>query len=146
MAHTVTLPNGHVISDDRARIDMEYVHAGLATAYWAVGRPRAGTERSWSNCLCFGIYTPAGAMAGFARVLTDHAFRAHLADVWIDPAARGLGLGKSLVATILAHPELVTVGNWTLATGDAHGLYARYGFRPAEANPGWMTMERDTPA
>ena len=142
LVHAVTLANGYTVSDERARLDMAFVHASLETAYWAVGRQRAVTERSWANCLCFGVYAPGGGQVGFARLLTDYALRAHLGDVFIDPACRGLGLGTSLVAVILAHPELATVGAWTLTTADAHGLYARYGFRPAEADGKWMTMER----
>ena len=140
--HAVELPNGHVISDDRARLDMAFVHASLAGVPWAAGRPRALTERSWANCLCFGVHAPDGAQAGFARVLTDYALRAHLGDVFIRPASRGIGLAKALVATILAHPELATVGSWTLTTLDSHGLYARFGFRPGEPDGHWMTLDR----
>ena len=142
MVHAVSLPNGYTISDDRARLDMDFVHESLAGAYWAVGRTRALTERSWANCLCFGIYAPDGAQVGFARLLTDYAIRAHLADVFIQPASRGRGLGRTLIEIILAHPELATVCKWTLATADAQALYARYGFRPAEADSIWMTLDR----
>ena len=140
--HAVTLPNGYTISDDRARLDMAFVHASLAQVYWAADRPRAVTERSFANCLCFGIYAP-DQQAGFARLLTDYATRAHLGDVFLRPEARGLGLGKALVATILAHPELTTVDHWTLTTADAHGLYAQFGFRSDAANTRWMTLERN---
>ena len=140
-AHTVTLPNGHTISDDRGRFDMGFVHDSLAQVYWAADRPRALTERSFANCLCFGIYAP-DQQVGFARLLTDYALRAHLGDVFIRPEARGLGLGKALVATILAHPELATVYHWTLTTRDAHGLYMLFGFRADPANANWMTLDR----
>jgi GNAT superfamily N-acetyltransferase len=140
--HSVTLSNGYVVSDDPARLDMEFVHGALADAYWAIGRPRALTERSWANCLCFGVYSIDGGQVGCARLLTDYAFRAHLGDVVIRPASRGLGLGKALMETILAHPELATVSLWTLTTADAHGLYARFGFRPGEANRNWMILDR----
>jgi GNAT superfamily N-acetyltransferase len=142
MAHEVRLPSGYVISDDRDRIDMDFVHDSLAGSYWAINRPRALTERSWSNCLCFGIYAPESKQVGFARLLTDYAFRAHLGDVFIHEASRGLGLGKALIATILAHPELAPVEHWTLTTADAHGLYAQYGFRLGEADGKWMTLHR----
>jgi len=142
MVYAVRLPNGYAVSDDRARLDMEFVHASLAGAYWAVGRSRALTERSWANCLCFGIYAPDGAQVGFGRLLTDYAFRAHLGDVLIQPASRGLGLGKALIKTILAHPELATVWHWTLKTADAQGLYAQYGFRPSVVDDEWMTLDR----
>jgi GNAT superfamily N-acetyltransferase len=140
--HAVTLANGYVISDDRARIDMAFVHASLRHAYWAKGRDQALTERSFAHCLCFGIYAPDGSPVGFARLLTDYTFRAHLGDVFIDPRARGLGLGRALVGTILLHPELTTVLNWTLKTRDAHGLYAKFGFRANAADPNWMTLDR----
>ncbi len=140
--HEVVLPDGHVISDDRARLDMGFVHAMLAEAYWAAGRPPALTERSWANCLCFGVYAPDGSPAGCARLLTDRTFRAHLGDLVICPASRGRGLGTALVAAILAHPELATVTHWTLATADAHGLYVRYGFRRGEPDDRWMTLDR----
>ena len=133
MTHTISLPNGYVISDDRSLLDMTLVHDLLADAYWAVGRPREQTERSWANCLCFGIYAPDGSQVGSGRVLTDYTFRAHLADIFIIPAVRGLGLGKSLVETILAHPELATVSKWTLATSDAQGLYAQYRLPPGRS-------------
>jgi GNAT superfamily N-acetyltransferase len=146
MSYEVNLPTGHVISDDRARLDIELILATLATTYWAHDRPRAITERSIAHCLCFGVYGQDGAQVGFARLLTDYASRAHLADVFVLPSGRGLGLGKALVAAILEHPELATVHNWTLTTGDAHGLYARFGFHLGEADGKWMTMERSLPA
>ena len=146
MVHSVRLPTGYEISDDRARIDMQYVHESLSSAYWAVSRARELTDRSWANCLCFGVYAPSGIQVGFARLLTDFALRAHLGDVFIDPVSRGLGLSKALVETILAHPELRMVENWTLSTADAHGLYARYGFRAGEEDAKWMTLHRPHPA
>ena len=142
MVHTVTLESGYTISDERERLDMAFVHASLATVYWAENRPRAVTERSFANCLCFGVYGPEHQV-GFARLLTDYAMRAHLGDVFISPAVRGTGLSKALVATILDHPELSTVTHWTLTTADAHGLYRRFGFRDGTADGRWMTMERD---
>ena len=140
--HAVTLSSGYVISDDRARLDMGFVHASLAEVYWGAKRVPAVTERSFANCLCFGIYGPDRSV-GFARLLTDYALRAHLADVFIRPEARGLGLGKALVETILAHPELRTVTHWTLSTRDAHGLYERFGFRADGPKPWWMTLTLD---
>ena len=146
MTHEVSLADGTVISDDRRRLDMAFVHESLAGTYWAADRPRALTERSWSNCLCFGVYAPGGAQVGFARLLTDYAMRAHLGDVFLHATVRGRGLGKALVETILAHSELATVSHWTLTTSGAHGLYAQYGFRVAERDGRWMTLDRSPPA
>ncbi len=142
VGYDVMLPDGHVISDDRARLDMAFVHEMLAGAPWAIGRPTALTDRSWANCLCFGVHAPDGRPAGCARVLTDSTFRAHLADLVIRPTSRRRGLGIALVTAILAHPELATVTRWTLATADAHQLYARFGFRSGASDADWMTLER----
>lgn len=140
--HTVALPDGHTISDERARLDMDRVHAALAGAYWARERSRALSERSWSHCLAFGVYAPDGALAGFGRVLTDYAFRAHIADVMVLPERRGRGLGQALVGAMLGHPELATVTRWTLTTADAQELYGRFGFRVAERDAAWMVLDR----
>ncbi|MDP9095844.1 MAG: GNAT family N-acetyltransferase [Pseudomonadota bacterium] len=146
MVHAVTLESGYTISDDRARVDMTFVHASLATVYWAIGRPPELTARSFANCLVVGVYSPGGEMVGFARVLTDYAMRAHLGDVFIAPSARGRALGTALIGVILAHPELVTVWHWTLSTADAHGLYERFGFCIAAENARWMVLDRTPPA
>ncbi len=142
MVHTVVLSTGHVISDDRARIDMDMVFASLAGTYWAANQPRARITRSWANCLLFGVYSPSDKQIGFGRLLTDYAFRAHLGDVFVCPSSRGLGLGRALIEVILTHPELVSVDHWTLNTADAHALYARYVFQQGIANSRWMTLDR----
>ncbi len=142
MAHAVTLPNGYVISDERARLDMAFVLACLARTDWAATRAPALTERSWAHCLCFGVYAPDGAPVGFGRLLTDYTFRAHLGDVFIHEASRGLGLGRALVETILAHPDLATITHWTLTTSSAHGLYASHGFCLGEGDGKWMVLDR----
>ena len=142
MTHSVVLPDGHVVSDDRRRIDMEWVLTALAGTYWAADRPRALLARSWAHCLAFGVYAPGGRQVGCGRLLTDYALRAHLGDVFIAPDRRGRGLGRALIETILAHPELATVERWTLTTADAHALYARYGFRADGADASAMTLDR----
>jgi GNAT superfamily N-acetyltransferase len=140
--YAVTRADGYVVSDERARLDMDFVHRSLTTVYWALQRSRAQTERSWANCCGFGVYAPSGHLVGFGRLLTDFTFRAHLGDVFIDPACRGLGLGKFLVETILGHPELASVQHWSLTTKDAHSLYARHGFTLGERDGRWMTLDR----
>jgi GNAT superfamily N-acetyltransferase len=123
--------NGYEISTDPGRLDVAYVHGFLTTSYWSPGVARETVERSIAGSLCFGLYAPDGAQAGFARVVTDRATHAWLADVFVDEAHRGHGLGVRLVETVLAHPEL-QVRRWILATRDAHELYARFGFAAPE--------------
>ena len=143
-AHEVVLPGGFVLSDDRARLDLREVHELLTgSAYWARGRTLDQTERSFAHCHPFAAYAPDGSLAGFARVLTDYTFRAHLGDVFILPERRGLGLGKALLQFVLDHPALRSVTHWTLTTQDAHDLYARHGFHLGEGDGKWMVMHRD---
>ena len=125
----ITRPDGHEIDDDRRRLDVTLIHAFLTeNTYWAKGRTRETVERSIAHSMCFGVYARSGAQVGFSRLVTDLTTAAHLTDVFILPGNRGLGLGKSLVAAMLGHPELTTVRRWTLSTADAHGLYAGFGF------------------
>jgi GNAT superfamily N-acetyltransferase len=117
------------ISTDGARLDLDRIHRFLSTeAYWSPGVEREVVERSIENSICFGVYTEAGEQVGFARVVTDRATFAWLADVYVEPEHRGGGLGKRLVATVLDHPELQGLRRWMLGTADAHELYRRFGF------------------
>jgi N-acetylglutamate synthase-like GNAT family acetyltransferase len=123
------LSTEYEISCDPARIDISLVHEFLSGSYWAEGRSRETVERSIRNSLCFGVYT-AGRQVAFARVITDRAVFAYLADVFVVPELRGRGIGKGLVQAVLAHPELQTLRTFLLATRDAHGLYEQFGFGP----------------
>jgi GNAT superfamily N-acetyltransferase len=130
------------ISTDPARLDVERVHRFLSTeAYWSPGVERAVVERSIEHSLAFGVYAPGGEQVGFARVVTDRATFAWLADVYIEAEHRGRSLGKRLVETILAHPELQGLRRWLLGTADAHGLYRQYGFVLVENDGRFMVLE-----
>jgi GNAT superfamily N-acetyltransferase len=133
---------GYVISTDPARLDLDMLHAFLREAYWSTGIPRDVLERGIQNSLPFGLYAEDGAQCGFARVTSDYATFALLADVFVLSAHRGRGLSKWLVETVMAHPELQGLRRWLLATADAHELYRRFGFG-APADPGiYMMIER----
>lgn len=131
----MALPDGFEVSTDAARIDVDYVHHYLSElSYWAQGIPRDVVVRAIANSLTFGLYDADGRQVGFARVITDKATFAWLADVFIDPEMQGRRLGKGLVETILAHPDLQGLRRFMLVTLDAHGLYEQYGFT-APAHP-----------
>lgn len=121
------------ISTDRQRIDIAAVHAFLTQSYWSPGIPREVVERAIANSLCFGVYCGA-QQAGFARVVTDSATFAYLADVFVLESHRGKGLSKWLMEFITSHEALQGLRRFLLATKDAHGLYAQFGFE-ALANP-----------
>ena len=116
------------ISTDPERLDREAIHAFLSNSYWAKGIPRAILDRSIENSLCFGLYE-GPRLVGFARVITDRATFAYLADVFVLESHRGRGLSKWLMEVILGHPDLQGMRRWTLATRNAHGLYEQFGFR-----------------
>jgi ribosomal protein S18 acetylase RimI-like enzyme len=130
--------DGFEISSDPGRLDRALIHRFLHDeSYWAKGVPRDVVDRAIDNSLCFGLYDPDGRQAGFARVVTDRAAIAYLADVFVLAEHRGRGLGKWLIETVMSHPELQGLRRFFLGTADAHALYERYGFR-ALADPDRM--------
>lgn len=122
---------GYTISTDEARLDRAAIHSFLRDSYWARGIPIEVVEKSIRNSLCFGLYD-GDAQVGFARVITDRATFAYLADVFVLPSHRGRGLAVWLTEVIRAHPELQGLRRWMLATRDAHALYRRSGFQALE--------------
>ena len=115
------------VSVDPSRIDVSLVHEFLSSSYWAKGRPRELVERSIEHSLCFGAYEN-GRQIAFARVITDRAVFAYLADVFVVPDHHGRGVAGLLLEAILGHPELEAIRVFRLSTRDAHGLYRKYGF------------------
>jgi len=131
-----------LISTDPARLDFEVIHGYLTTSYWAKGIPRETVERAARNSLCFGVYTSSGSQIGFARIVSDFATFAYLADVFVLESHRGQGLGKFLMESIKQHPKLQGLRRWTLSTKDAHTLYAQYGFAPLQWPDRYMEIFR----
>ena len=130
------------ISTDPARLDVGAIHAFLTESYWSPGIPRATVERALANSLCFGVFWQ-GQQVGFARVVTDRTTFAYLCDVYVLDAHRGRGLAQELMTRVVEHPDLQGLRRIMLATRDAHGLYAKFGFKPL-ASPGVM-MEVHNP-
>ena len=131
------------ISTERARLDFDVLHDFLSRhSYWARGRSLDLIKRSIEHSLPFGLYKD-GQQIGFARVVTDYATFAWLADVFVLEAHRGRGLSKWLMEVIISHPELQGFRRWVLATKDAHELYRRFGFQELRRPERWM--ERPDP-
>ena len=116
------------ITTEAAELDVPLIHCFLSEhTYWAKGIPIAVVQRSIDNSLCFGGFL-GKAQVAFARVVSDYTTFANLVDVFVLPEHRGKGYGKDLMDAVFAHPQLQGLRRFTLATGDAHGLYAQYGF------------------
>lgn len=139
------------ISTDKARLDVDIIHSYLTCSYWAEGVPVEIVRRSIEHSLCFGIYHK-NDQVGFARVVTDFATFAYLADVFILEEHQGRGLGRWIMEVIMSHAELQGLRRWMLATRDAHGLYRKFGFeglsRPESimqiARPGIYLQKKDS--
>lgn len=132
-----------LISTDRTKLDLDLLHDFLSKdSYWAQGRTIEVIRRSIENSLSFGLFEN-DQQIGFARIVTDYATFAWVADVFIVEAKRRLGLSKWLMQVILAHPDLQGFRRWVLATKDAHDLYRRFGFHDLKRPERWM--ERPDP-
>ena len=116
-------------SDDKLRLDVPRIHGWLASSYWSPGILRALVERAIAGSHCLGTYD-GGRQVGFARMVTDHATFAWLADVFVDEAARGQGLGRRMTRWFIEHPDFAGIRRFALVTRDAHTVYAAEGFAP----------------
>jgi GNAT superfamily N-acetyltransferase len=127
-----------LISTDKNKLDLKLIHRFLSNdSYWAKGRTLDVVVRSVENSLSFGLYKNSQQI-GFARVVTDYATFAWVADVFILNEHRGQGLAKWLMETITSHPELQGFRRWVLATKDAHELYRQFGFIGLKRPERWM--------
>jgi GNAT superfamily N-acetyltransferase len=134
----------YTISTERGRLDLGRVHRFISEeSYWGQGRPLEVVRRSVENSMPFGVYR-GEELVGFARVVTDYATFAWLADVFVLPEHRGRGLSKWLMEVVLSHPELQGFRRWVLATKDAHELYRKFGFIDLHRPERWM--ERPDPS
>lgn len=121
-------------------IDRELVHRWLSEeSYWAAGRDRAKQDAAIDGSRNYGVFdTQTGTQVAYARVVTDGVTFAWLCDVFVDPSQRGNGIGVGLIGGVISDLEPLGLKRIALATGDAHGLYAKFGFAPLENPSMWM--------
>ncbi len=131
----------YTISADRNLLDIAIIHGFLQTTYWSKDIPLEIVERAIANSLCFGVYRN-NQQVGFARVVSDYATFAYLADVFILEEHRGQELSKRLMQTIMSHPDLQGLRRWMLATRDAHELYKKFGFEALKNPDSLMEITR----
>jgi GNAT superfamily N-acetyltransferase len=133
----------YLISDDPARLQVAAIHAYLARSYWATGIPLETVARAVAHSLCLGAYDPAGAQVGLVRLVSDFATFCYVCDVYVLEEHRRHGLAREMMRLAHRHPRLQGLRRWHLVTRDAHGVYAKYGFK-ALAHPD-RHMERHDP-
>ena len=125
------------ISTEKEKMDIDLIHSFLTRSYWAEGISKEIVSRSIEGALCFGVFENEKQI-GFARMITDRATFAYLADVFIIEEYRGRGLSKWLMEVIMSHPDLHGLRRMMLATRDAHELYKKFGFTPLNNVDRWM--------
>ena len=135
---TITKDN-YCISTEKEKLDIDFIHSFLTGSYWAEGISKEVIKKSIDDALCFGVYD-GEKQVGFARMITDKATFAYLADVFIIEQYRGRGLSKWLMEVIMSHPDLLGLRRIMLATRDAHGLYKQFGFVPLTNVDRWMQI------
>ena len=127
------------ITTDKSRMSVKAAHAFLCHAYWSLGVPLITVQKAFENSLCFAVLA-GSEQVGFARVVTDRATFAYLADVYVLESHRGRGLAKRMIEAIQLHPELQGLRRFMLATRDAHSLYAQFGFTPLSSPVRFMEL------
>jgi len=134
------LVSGYKTSSDIIDMDLAVIHGFISNSYWAKDIPLNTMEKAIKNSLCFGVFTESGTQVAFARMVTDSATFAYLADVFVIKEHRGKGLSKLLMEIIIAHPNLQGIRRMALATSDAHGLYEQFGFKPLSSPELFMEL------
>ncbi|HEX6916371.1 MAG TPA: GNAT family N-acetyltransferase [Chitinophagaceae bacterium] len=130
------------VSTESAEMDIDMLHAYLSVeSYWAKGIPKDILQRAIRHSLCFGVFH-YNQQVGFARVISDQATFAYLADVFIIDSHRGKGLAKLMMGVIDAHPSLQGLRRWMLVTRDAHGLYKQFGWNAVPEEHHGRIMQR----
>jgi GNAT superfamily N-acetyltransferase len=137
--------DGHWISDDSGLLQVDRLHRWLSQeSYWAKGRPLRVTQQAIAGSINLGLYDAHDVQIGFCRWVTDGATFAWLCDVFVTDAVRGHGLGTFLVETATTHPTVSGL-RMLLGTGDAHGLYAKFGFTPVQSPDRLMEIWKGGP-
>jgi GNAT superfamily N-acetyltransferase len=119
------LPPGYELTE---AADPVAAHAYLSRSYWSPGIPLATVEKAIANSLCVAVLHN-DAQVAMARLLTDYATHAYLADVYVLDEHRGKGLSKAMLAHLQGRPDLQGLRRWILFTRDAHALYEQFGWR-----------------
>lgn len=123
----MSLPAGYELTDDQARIDAAAAHAYLTRSYWSPGISAETVARAIAHSHCVAVFH-GGEQVAMARVITDWATFAYLADVYVLEDHRGKGISKAMLAHLHADPRLAGLRRWVLFTRDAHALYEQFGW------------------
>ena len=133
---------GYTASSSIRDMDLSVIHTYLSKSYWALNIPFKTMEKAIKNSLCFGVFTDSGQQVAFARMVSDSATFAYLADVFVLEEHRGKGISKWLMQIIMEDPNLQGLRRMALATSDAHGLYQQFGFKSLSSPESFMELHQ----
>ena len=136
------LISGYTISSETKDMDVAVIHGYISRSYWAKNIPLPTMKKAIQNSLCFGVFTDSGNQIAFARMVTDSATFAYLADVFVLEEHRGKGISKWIMKNIIEHPNLQGIRRMALATSDAHGLYKEFGFKALNSPESFMELHQ----
>ena len=118
---------------DKSKVDVEQLQRLFTiTAFWARSRNMADLEIAIANSNPVVTVWDSDRLIGFARATSDGIYRAAIWDVIVDPGYQGMGLGRKLVQTVLAHPLVSKVERIYLTTTHKQSFYERIGFEHNE--------------
>ena len=141
-----SLDRNYELVDGFNKMDFQRVTEMLRSAWWSEGISRSEVIQGAKNStLIVGAFTRDGLQIGYCRVVSDKTRFAYILDVYVDERHRRKGLGQSMIRHILTHPELKDVYQWLLSTRDAHGVYAKVGFKGLENPDRWMEIRKPRP-
>lgn len=110
---------------------VEQLHAFYNQEWWTQGRSLEDvhTLLAHSDLIFAYAESDTGALAAFARVLTDRVVKALIFDIIVDPSQRGQNLGRRVMDDIFAAPELAQVRHFELyCAPEMAAFYQKWGF------------------
>jgi len=120
---------GYLITTDKEKMFPDDVYQWISgVSYWAKHMPYEVFKRSFDNSFCIGAIID-GKQVGYARLITDYATYAYLADVYVLEEHRGKGISKEMMAVLFDIEWVRGLRRIMLATKDAHDLYRKVGFK-----------------
>ncbi|MEM9542041.1 MAG: GNAT family N-acetyltransferase [Cyanobacteria bacterium P01_E01_bin.42] len=115
--------------DSKSIIDLAQLQElFIQAAFWAKDRNMAEMEIAIENSNPTITVWDGDRLIGFARATSDGIYRATIWDVVIHPDYQGAGLGRKLVETVIAHPQVNRVERIYLMTTHQQHFYERIGF------------------
>lgn len=119
----------YLITTDKNLLRPEDIHHWLSTeSYWSKHIPFETVKTAFDHSFCIGILKD-GKQIGYARLITDYASFAYLADVYVEALHRGQGLATKMLELLLNLDWVKNLRRIMLATLDAAELYKPLGFK-----------------